>query len=172
MPYTGKRQNNEGEDQMFIKAFVWKPRWFVLTQTEGEAVEMPTIPTWSKEQALLNLQITEIAFDHLSGNVQGFAQKRSIAISPIAAMPHKTLFHELAHVILGHTTESDFQDDEMTPRNLREVEAEAVALLLCESLELSGAEYCRGYLQHDAIPGKSAQRIFGAADRVLKAGRH
>jgi hypothetical protein len=98
MPLTTKRQNNEGEDQMFIKAFVWKPRWFVLSQTEGEAVEMPSIPTWDKETALANLEITEIAFDHLSGNVQGFAQKRSIAISPIAAMPHKTLFHELAHL--------------------------------------------------------------------------
>jgi hypothetical protein len=71
-------------------------------------------------------------------------------------MPHKTLFHELAHVVLGHTTESDFNDDELTPRDLREVDAESVALLLCETLELSGAEYCRGYLQHwlqgDIIP--------------------
>jgi hypothetical protein len=107
--------------------------------------------------------------------VQGFAQKRSIAISPIAAMPHKTLFHELAHIVLGHTTESDFHDDEPTPRDLREVEAESVALLLGESLQLSGAEFCRGYIQNwlqgDVISEKSAQRIFGAADRILKAGR-
>jgi hypothetical protein len=42
-------------------------------------------------------------------------------------------------------------------------------------LELPGAEFCRGYLQHwlegDIIPEKSAQRIFGAADRILRAGR-
>jgi hypothetical protein len=58
---------------------------------------------------------------------------------------------------------------------LREVEAEAVALLLCESLELPGAEFSRGYIQNwiagDVIPEKSAQKIFGAADRILKAGR-
>jgi hypothetical protein len=175
MPLTGKRQNAEGKDQLFIRAFVWKPRWFVLSQTVGEPVVESKIPTWSKELALENLQITEIAFDHLSGNVQGFAQHRSIAISPLAAMPHKTTFHELAHVVLGHTTESDFHDDERTPRDLQEVEAESVALLLCESLELSGAEFCRGYVQNwlqgDIIPEKSAQKIFGAADRILKAGR-
>jgi antirestriction protein ArdC len=175
MPLTGKRQDDSGEDQMFIKAFVWKPRWFVLAQTEGEAVEMPAIPTWDKETALSNLQISEIDFDMLNGNVQGYASKRNIAISPVAAMPHKTLFHELAHVVLGHTIESDFQDTEQTPKNLREVEAESVALLLCESLGLQGAEYCRGYIQNwlqaDVIPEKSAQKILGAADRILKAGR-
>lgn len=58
---------------------------------------------------------------------------------------------------------------------MREVEAEAVALMLCESLSLRGSEYCRGYIQNwlqgDAIPEKSAQRIFGAADRILRAGQ-
>jgi hypothetical protein len=175
MPLTGKKQNDEGEEQMVIKAFVWKPRWFVLAQTEGEAVAMPEIPTWDKETALANLQISQTEFEELNGNIQGYASKRSIAISPVAAMPHKTLFHELAHVVLGHTMESDVHDQEQTPKNLREVEAESVALLLCESLGLPGSEYCRGYVQHwlqgDEIPEKSAQKIFGVADRILKAGR-
>jgi hypothetical protein len=155
--------------------FVYKPRWFALSQTEGEPVEMPVIPAWSKELALSTLGITEIAFDHTDGNVQGFARKSSIAISPIAALPHKTLFHELGHVILGHTSESDFADAETTPRSLREVEAESVALICCETLELEGADFCRGYVQNwlqgsDEIPERSAQKIFGAADRILKAG--
>jgi hypothetical protein len=54
-------------------------------------------------------------------------------------------------------------------------EAEAVALLLCESLQLPSAEYSRGYIQSwlrgDVIPEKSAMKIFGAADRILKAGQ-
>jgi hypothetical protein len=49
-------------------------------------------------------------------------------------MPHKMLFHELAHIELGHTAESDFTDSDITPRSLREAEAEAVAMMLCESL--------------------------------------
>jgi hypothetical protein len=84
-------------------------------------------------------------------------------------------------VILGHTTEADFTDTERTPKNLREVEAEAVALLCCEALNVEGADYCRGYIQNwlcpaigyngDAIPEKSAQKIFRAADQILRAGR-
>jgi len=48
-------------------------------------------------------------------------------------------------------------------------------MLLCESLGLAGADFCRGYIQNwldgQPIPEKSAQKIFGAADRILKAGR-
>jgi len=83
--------------------------------------------------------------------------------------------------MLGHTSESDFADTEQTPKNLREVEAEAVALLCCEALNLEGAAYCRGYIQNwlcpargyngDGIPEKSAQKIFRAANQILRAGR-
>ena len=55
-----------------------------------------------------------------------------------------------------------------------EVEAEAVALLCLESLGMDGAEYCRGYIQNwlagATIHERNAQRIFVAADRILKAG--
>ena len=146
MPLTRKMTDEQtGESATVATNFLWKPRWFVLSQTEGEAIEPREIQAWDKERALTTLAITEATFTHTNGNVQGYAKKREVAISPLAAIPHKTLFHELAHVELGHTTESDFNDTEATPRNLREVEAEAVAMLLCESLELPGAEYCRGY---------------------------
>ena len=65
-------------------------------------------------------------------------------------------------------------DTEGTPRNLREVEAESVALLCCESLELPGADFCRGYIQNwlqgEVTPDESARHIFRAADKILKAG--
>jgi len=44
--------------------------------------------------------------------------------------------------------EGDFADGETTPRTLREVEAEAVALLCCESLGLEGADFGRAYIQN------------------------
>lgn len=175
MPLTRKKENEAGEKETVISTFVWKAHWFVLKQTEGEPIEPQTSPAWDKGKALATLGIEEIAFTLTDGNVQGYAQKRQVAISPLAAMPHKTLFHELAHIELSHTLENDFSDSEITPRSLREAEAEAVAMLLCESLELPGAEFCRGYIQmwlkNDVIPEKSAQKIFGAADRILKAGR-
>jgi hypothetical protein len=37
---------------------------------------------------------------------------------------------------------------ELTPRDVREVEAEGVALLVLGALGLEGLEYCRGYIQH------------------------
>jgi hypothetical protein len=176
MPLTRKMKDEaSGDEQTVISTFVWKAHWFVLAQTDGEPVAMPEMPAWDKGRALAALNITEAPFTTTDGNVQGYARKREVAISPVAAMPHKTLFHELAHVKLGHTAELDFKDSEQTPRNLREAEAEAVAMLLCESLELPGAEFCRGYIQNwlrgDVIPEKSAMKIFGAADRILKARR-
>jgi len=175
LPLTRKIKGEDSEDEVVMTTFVWKPNWFVLAQTEGEPVQESQILAWDKDKALAALVITQTEFTHPDGNTQGYARKRELAISPLAAMPHKTLFHELAHIELGHTAESEFTDSEHTPRNLREVEAETVALLLCESLGLPGAEYCRGYIQNwlsgDAIPEKSAQKTFGAADRILRAGR-
>jgi hypothetical protein len=78
--------------------------------------------------------------------------------------------------VLGHTKENALMSDsELTPKNIKEVEAESVAYILCELLNLEGAKESRGYIQHwlnsDTIPDKSAQKIFGAADKILKAGQ-
>ena len=175
MPLTRKKKDEDtGEEELYITSFSWKPRWFVLVQTDGDSIPIADLPQWSKQKALETLGIEEITFTHTDGNVQGYARKRQVAVSPLAALPHKTLLHECAHVVLGHSEETGISDSEQTPRSLREVEAEAVALLVCESLNLPGADFCRGYIQNwlagEVIPEKSAQKIFGAADRILKAG--
>jgi len=180
MPVTVKRKetNDAGEEQdASFTTFVYKSRWFVLAQTDGEAMQLPAMPTWEADKALSALAIQRIGFTETDGNCQGYAMQRAIAINPVAQLPHKTLFHEMAHVILGHTSEASFSDTERTPKNLEEVEAEAVALLCCEALDLEGAQFCRGYIQdwlkrgaESAIPEKSAQKILKAADQILKAG--
>jgi len=185
MPITCKRRdetdNDESDGEGTFTSFVYKARWFVLAQTDGEEFTAPVVPQWEASRALATLNIERIDFDSTDGNSQGFAKNRQIAINPVAQLPHKTLFHEAAHVVLGHTAEGNFSDGEMTPRNLREVEAESVALLCCESLGLDGVDYCRGYIQNwlhrgtdsdaNAIPEKSAQKIFRAADQIIRAGR-
>ena len=59
-------------------------------------------------------------------------------------------------------------------RDIREMEAEAVSMLCCESLGMPGAEFSRGYIQSwgqgQAFTERSAQRIFRAADQILHAG--
>jgi antirestriction protein ArdC len=182
MPVTCKTKKEvvEGEDVDAEKddtytRFVYRPHWFLLSQTTGEPYRPQELPEWSEGRALRNLAIERVPFDYLNGNAQGFARQRAISVSPIAFAPHRTLFHELAHVVLGHTQDEEMSDEEEITVNLREVEAECVALICCESLRLSGAEFCRGYIQHwlkgEAIPERSAQRIFKAADQVLRGGR-
>jgi hypothetical protein len=180
MPITCKRREENSDEEHTFTSFVYKARWFTLSQTDGQELEPITIPAWDAERAMKALSIERVEFDHTDGNVQGFSRGRRIAINPLAQLPFKTLFHELAHSIL-HSDEGDFADDETTPRSLCEVEAESVALLCCESLSLEGADYARGYIQHwlsrgsgssaEVIPEKSAQKIFRAADQILRAGR-
>jgi hypothetical protein len=165
----------EREEPFVYTHFAYKSHWFVLAQTDGTEYVPPANPEWNEERALAALQIERVPFEVMNGNMQGYAQSgRKIAINPVAAMPHKTLFHETGHIILGHCEEKDFSEAAIPPRDVREVEAEAVALLCCESLDLLGAEYCRGYIQQwgngEAITERSAQRIFHAADLILRAG--
>src|SRR5438034_2170101 len=170
MKRTVKEQGTDGTDvesELTFKRFVFKRNWFMLSQTDGAEYQAPAIPTWDRSRALGALGVQEIPFEMLNGNCQGYARGRQIAINPVAQHAAKTTFHELAHIELGHTTEA-VHDSETLPRNLKEVEAESVALLCLESLGMDGAEYCRGYIQNwlsgAEIPERSAQRIFSAAD--------
>lgn len=180
MPVTCKVAANENDDSEnsdghTFTRFILRPQWFVISQTDGPDVELPALPEWNTVTALETLKVTQVAFTHFDGNTQGYASPgRKIAVNPVAALPHKTLFHELAHVLLGHCEEGQLSDSERTPKNLREVEAESVAYLVTASLGLDGLEYSRGYLQHwlqsSEIPAKSSQKIFTIANQILKAG--
>ena len=179
MPLTckGKRENESGEsEEVTFARFAWRPNWFALSQTEGADYAGEVVnPEWSKTAALAALDISEVPFEIADGNCQGYASGKTIAVSPIAQYPHKTRFHELAHVVLGHCAESKMSDGERTPKDIREVEAESTAYILCALLGLPGADESRGYVQHwcmDAqISEKSAQRIYKAADTIYKAGK-
>jgi antirestriction protein ArdC len=182
MPITCKRtktvqraDGTEQEEQFTYTHFTLKNHWFVLSQTEGTEFQTPPIPEWEEQKALQTLSIERVPFEDLEGNTQGYARRGGkIAINPLAVLPHKTLFHELAHCLL-HCEETDMTDTSQTPRSVAEVEAEAVALLCCESLGLPGADFSRGYIQSwgngQAISERSAQRVFHAADRILRAGQ-
>jgi antirestriction protein ArdC len=178
-PVTVKRTTPGDDDTEQTSAatwFVYRPFWFVLAQTDGKALPTTEPPSWNAARALTALDVQEVAFASLNGNTLGYAQGRTIAVNPVNPLPHKTRFHELAHVLLGHTAEGEQHDGELTPRNLRECEAESVALLCCAALELLGIEYSRGYIQAwwgkgNPIPEKSAQRILKVADQILRAGR-
>ena len=182
MPITVKRRDaaaadTDGADSSSatFTRFVYRARWFVLSQTEGAELPEPSVPEWNAQQALGTLDVTEVEFNSTDGNTMGYARDRAIAINPLNPLPHKTRFHELAHVLLGHTAEGQQSDGEVTPRNLRECEAESVALLCCAALQLPGLDESRGYIQmwwgqgHE-IPERSAQAVLKVADAILKSG--
>lgn len=184
MPITCKRRlettdagtNTDAAAPQTFTRFVYRRNWFALSQTDGAPYEPPAPPAWDRARALAALEITEIPFEIMNGNVQGFARGRSIAISPVAALPFKTTFHECAHVLLGHTATDAKHDDEQTPRDLAEVEAESVAMLCCAALGLPGLAESRGYIQNwnhtgAPIPESSARKIFKTADQIIRAGR-
>ena len=184
MPITGKRSaekhNDEtGQDETVevgFTRFTYRNKWFVLSQTDGAEYTPEPLPDWDADKALETLNITRVPFDLMDGNCQGYATKRNIAINPLAEHATRTMLHEIAHVVLGHTVEGTMNDSgERTPRDIRELEAEATAMLVSASLGLPGVEESRGYIQgwytgHD-VPERSAQKIFHAADQILKAGR-
>ena len=176
MPITMKKkaEADEEKDEHFTR-FVYRNRWFVLSQTDGKDYKADTGPSWDKGRALEALRVAEESFSEMNGNVQGYATSEgAIAVNPVAAMPHKTLFHELAHQVLGHCESGKLSDTDEITREVKEVEAESVALICCESLGLNGADESRGYIQNwskgNPIPEKSAQRIFSAANKILEAG--
>jgi len=177
MPLTINKKDAAGEKTgESFSMFSLRNNWFVLGQTEGdEYVNEVVTPAWDKAAALAKLDISEVAFDYPNGNCQGYASGRTIAINPVAILPHKTRFHELAHVVLGHTTDEVMADSEVTPRDIREVEAESVAYILCSVLDLDGLHESRGYIQNwlagAEISDKSAQKIFSAANKILEAGK-
>lgn len=177
--YTEEVENQDGEIEEIERqgmTFLWKRCVFVLSQTEGEEYELPATPDWNREQALDNLEIQEISFDLMNGNAQGYAMSDKIAINPVAENPLKTSLHEIAHVIMGHTGEGELSDNKTLARNLKEIEAEATAMIVMAALDQDGIEYSRGYIQGwlgdgNEIPEESAQRIFSTANKILDAGK-
>jgi hypothetical protein len=175
MPITRKKKaEKEGEEDETFVRFLFKKNWFVLSQTEGPDLPPVVIPAWNEWTALEKLSITKVPFESVNGNLLGYARKREVSINPLAPMQDKVMFHEVAHILLGHTEEGMQEDGAKLPRNLKEAEAEAVTLLCVASLGLDGIEECRGYIQnwyHESeIPDKSATKIFKVADLILKAG--
>lgn len=177
-PLTVKSKDSDPDNPEFFTLFTYKPRWFVLAQTEGDDYAAPAPAGWDRARALAALNVTEVPFGQVDGNTMGYAtSKGEVSVSPLAFNPMKTLFHELGHIVLGHIAPGQTLVDEDLPsdRAIIEAEAEAVALVCLDALNLDGADHCRGYIQGwlkgGRIPEKSAGRIFKAADAILRAGR-
>ena len=155
--------------------------FWCLAQTEGTPYVRPPLANFSFTKAFKKLKITEVPFEHSSTSVQGYAKGRDIAISDLATAPDHVRLHEVGHIVLGHTRDPlavISSEVDRPPRGLRELEAEAVAMLAADSLGLATRESLsssRAYIQAwyrdgKAVPEDSAKKIIKATEAILKAG--
>ena len=172
------KKNTSEDDKKQPKKSIWLLRnnWFSLEQTEGEDFQPEiVIPSWDAKKAMSALSIEEESFNDLRGNCLGYAVENRIAINPLNNLKHKTRFHEMAHIVLGHTAENVMSDSEVLPKDIKEIEAEGVAFILTTILDLDGQAESRGYIQHwlgdSVIEEKNAKRIFQVANKILEAGQ-
>ncbi len=170
------KKTDENEEPVII-GFKAARRIFTYSQTEGEDLPPVELPEWDIDTALQQLGITKIPFRRNDANIQGYSYDRNIAINPFAAHPTKTQFHEIGHIVLGHTRPEQIAEYEQH-RGVMEFQAEATAHLAMNELgQLTEemATHSRGYIQEwlkgERPPDKAIREVFTATDMILKAGR-
>ena len=78
--------------------------------------------------------------------------------------------HELAHIELGHVTE-DWNDEHRTPRDIRELEAEAVSHIVCDIVGIQNEQsplYIANWQGDKAKMESSGKRILATAERITR----
>lgn len=181
---TGKPVlDKNGNTQRILVGFKDSRTVFGFSDTDGD--ELPPLDVaadaWDTDTALKALKVTREKFKHNDGNTQGYSYENEkkgkvFAINPAAVYPTKTLFHELAHLVLGHCKGLD-DGKPVCERHIAEVQAEAVAYLVAKELKLvdwndsESRAYIQGWLRGDEVEEKAIAQIFAAVNKILVAGR-
>jgi hypothetical protein len=176
-PITITKKNDDGEVEDSFTRFKPVRCLFTSSQTEGEELPPAVIPEWSLPTALDNLGIRQVPFRLLDGNIQGYSIDRDIAINPVSTDPLSTTFHELGHIVLGHTSE-ERRSEYIGHRDTFEFQAEATAYLSMNELDQLSEErasesraYIQGWLRNERPGDLAIRQVFSATDQILKAGR-
>ncbi|MEM9423551.1 MAG: ArdC-like ssDNA-binding domain-containing protein [Spirochaetota bacterium] len=171
-----KDEGGEETGEVF-RLFRYKRGWFLAQDTKAlehfvAGTETPELAPldWQVRAALQSLDIRLLSFDPNYSDTWGYARGRTLAINPNIPSPEAALFHELAHIVLGHT-----EPGRKMSKELKEVEAEATAYICLATLgkldELDASrQYLQDWLKGKILPSKTVQRIFNAADTILNAG--
>lgn len=189
MPLSKKveEEDKDGNVKTSSKTFfAMRPNWFAMSQTDGwndgvADLEAPEGCEWEAERALAKLGVSLESFNMTNAACGGysFVERPVVTVSPLADHPIGVLVHELAHQLLHN--EGDGKD---FAHAAKEVEAESVAYIVCDSLGLldeqavnNSRHYIQSYASQmvgfdtDSIKAVHSRRIFGAVDKILKAGQ-
>ncbi|MBV9487125.1 MAG: hypothetical protein JO246_13830 [Frankiaceae bacterium] len=177
-PIVIDRKNDEGEVEGRMLRFKVVNCLFTASQTGGDPLPEVELPGWDLGTALCRLEVKRHPFEMIDGNTQGYSWGRNYAINPVAADATRTTFHELGHIVLGHTTPQPAEDQVAAHRGEREFQAEATAYLTLNELDQltpESASHSRGYIQHwmnaERPSDRAIRQVFAATDTILKAGR-
>jgi len=145
---------------------------FDISQTDGQPLPEP--PNWksTEQNALLRERLQDFAANkgivvnvkQLPGETQGVSLGGTIILSPQAGT--KTLIHEIAHELLHH------KQHEVTSQTIRELEAEAVAYVVCKHFGLDGLSSPNCVALYDVTAEMIMQhmeRIRSTAAEVIQA---
>ena len=172
MPVIRTEKNDDGKEEVVSQFFILKNNWFAYSQTEWDEYT-PEVPWFDFSQIEEKLQVTKVSFDHTDGNCQWFAYERNFAINPVAENPMKTMFHELAHILLGHT-DKQMADTKNLARDIKEFQAESVALICAATVgQIDELKYSLWYIQNWWIPEeldkKMIEKLFSIANKIISA---
>jgi hypothetical protein len=175
-PITVKKKDEDGEVEGTFTRFKLVKCLFKYSETEGDELPPAETPGWDLDTALNELNIKRVPFTMLDGNVQGFSHGREIAINPVATDPLGPTYHELGHVVLGHTEPARLTEYG-THRGVMEFQAEATSYLTMHELDVMGEDqasesraYIQGWLQRERPSDVAIRQVFVATDQILRAG--
>jgi Zn-dependent peptidase ImmA (M78 family) len=162
----------------YISGFEVHHEHFALSQCKeyGQETEQRIDLKINWEKVLSDLNIKQVKWDMVEGNAQGYARpmQRELAINPLCTTADKTMVHEIAHVLL-HGNDSEFVDNQVLSRNIKEVQAEMVAFLVMSMLGVTDEEVMsesRGYIQNWLKDGKvepsETKAVIRATEKILE----
>lgn len=150
---------------------------FKLSETDGEDLPEIEIPDWNLKTALKNLDIKEIPFKQLNGNIQGYSTGNKYAINPVAIDVNSTTMHEIAHIVLGHTSNENIAEYG-EHRGIKEFQAEVTSFLLMNEFNMINEEqasesraYIQNWLAGEEPDDKAIKQVFSAVNKIIKAGK-
>jgi len=167
-------KNKDGEKEQSGCYFRLKKAVFAYSDTFGDELEIPEVTAidWTIERAEQAINIERVPFESTNGNSHGYSHGRKYAINPMATYPLKTTMHELAHIVLNHT--SGFENHE---RSTAEFQAEATAYILMNEFQSeewnkdASRAYIQNWLDGEKPSESDIKAVFVAVNKILNAGK-
>lgn len=174
-PCPVRRENpdtGDEEDRLFFKTACV----FDVSQTEGKELPEYEVPDIQRNATELLAALQDVAvrrgiavqFVHLPDGHYGSSKGGAIEIATghSTGQQAKSLAHEIAHEVMHHQT--DGQVDAAVSREIRELEAEAVAYVVCRHFGLDVELRSSRYITHW---GGDAKKLASSFARVSQTAR-